>query len=52
MLKLVTLNLYHDRHRWEERFPLIVDMLRAEQPDVIALQEVHLPLRQAHLIAD
>lgn len=52
MLKLVTLNIYHDRHRWDERIPLIVDLLHAEQPDVVALQEVYFPLRQAHLIAD
>jgi endonuclease/exonuclease/phosphatase family metal-dependent hydrolase len=52
MLKLLTLKIYPDRHRWDERFPLIVDVLRAEQPDIIALQEVHLHLRQADWIAD
>jgi endonuclease/exonuclease/phosphatase family metal-dependent hydrolase len=52
MLKLLTLNIYHDRNRWDDRFPLIVDVLRAEQPDVIALQEVHLHLRQADRIAE
>lgn len=39
-LSLVTLNLYHDRDHWERRRPLVIEGLRALQPDVIALQEV------------
>jgi endonuclease/exonuclease/phosphatase family metal-dependent hydrolase len=50
-MKIVTLNLRHDADRWPERFPLIVEELLAEDPDVIAFQEVALPIRQADLIA-
>lgn len=39
-LKLVTLNLYHDKDEWPKRRTQIVDTLAALQPDVIALQEV------------
>ena len=50
-LKLATLNILHNRLRWEERIGLIADALRAEQPDVIALQEVHLESQQAEILA-
>ncbi|NJL55811.1 hypothetical protein HC928_11920 [bacterium] len=50
-MKLITLNLRHDVDRWPERLPMIVDMLRHEAPDVIALQEVALDIQQAELIA-
>lgn len=36
----VTLNLWHDQHDWPARRAVIVDTLRALQPDVILLQEV------------
>src|SRR5690606_35901617 len=39
-LTVVTLNIYHDRDGWEQRRPLVIEGLRALQPDVIALQEV------------
>ncbi len=39
-LRVVTLNLYHDRADWPARLPLVVDQLRALDADVIALQEV------------
>ena len=39
-LKLVTLNLYHDKDDWPQRRTQIVDTLAVLQPDVIALQEV------------
>lgn len=51
-MKIVTLNLRHDRDRWEERFPLLVDVLDSEQPDVMAFQEVALYIDQAHMIAE
>src|SRR4051812_42749203 len=51
-MKLVTFNLRHDADRWSERFPLVVDELYRLQPDVVGLQEVSLPIKQAHLIAD
>jgi endonuclease/exonuclease/phosphatase family metal-dependent hydrolase len=39
-LRVVTLNIYHDKADWAKREPLIVAGLRQQQPDVIALQEV------------
>lgn len=39
-LRVVTLNLYHDKADWPKREPLIVAGLREQQADVIALQEV------------
>ena len=40
MLKIATLNLYHDKDDWPRRRVQIVEGFRREQPDVIALQEV------------
>ena len=37
---IVTFNLYHDKADWPQRRALIVDELRALNPDVIVLQEV------------
>lgn len=39
-LRVVTLNIYHDKAEWPKRLPLIVEQLRALDADVIALQEV------------
>lgn len=54
-MKLVTLNLWHDKGDWPKRKALIVAGLRELDPDVIALQEVlqheGLP-NQAKTIAD
>ncbi len=54
-LGLLTLNLWHNRGDWEARLPLIVDGIRALDPDVVVLQEVlqndTLP-NQARTIAD
>lgn len=49
-MKFITLNLRATANRWQERFPIIVDLLHAEQPDFVGLQEVHLQVQQAHLI--
>ncbi len=49
--KLLTLNLRHDADRWPERRPLLAAALAAHAADVIAFQEVALPIRQADLIA-
>ena len=50
MIKVITLNLRFTADRWQERFPMIVDLLHAEQPDFVGLQEVALKVQQAHLI--
>lgn len=39
-LRVVTLNLYHDKAEWPKRLPLIIEQVRALDADVIALQEV------------
>ncbi|KLJ02025.1 endonuclease/exonuclease/phosphatase family protein [Luteimonas sp. FCS-9] len=39
-LDVVTLNIYHDKADWPKRLPLIVEQLRALDPDIVALQEV------------
>lgn len=52
MMKIVTLNLRHNQDRWDERFPLVVEALYQEQADLIGLQEVWMPIQQAHLIAN
>jgi endonuclease/exonuclease/phosphatase family metal-dependent hydrolase len=39
-LRVATWNLWWRFANWEERLPLVVDRLRAAEPDVIALQEV------------
>src|SRR5262252_240144 len=45
--RVVTLNLEQDHKRWEERRPLIVEGMRALEPDIIALNEVSIPLQTA-----
>lgn len=40
ILKVATLNLYHDKDDWPRRRVQIVEEFKREQPDVIALQEV------------
>ena len=49
-MKVITLNLRFTADRWQERFPMIVNLLHAEQPDFVGLQEVALKVQQAHLI--
>lgn len=51
-MKIATLNLRHNTDRWEERLPLVVAALAAAQADVVGLQEVWLPIKQADLIAE
>ncbi len=50
-MKLVSFNLRHNVDRWPERSKLILEELIEEQPDIIAFQEVALPIKQAHWIA-
>lgn len=56
-LSLVTFNIWHNQGDWAARLPLLVAAVRAQNPDVIALQEVledaavGLP-NQARTIAD
>ncbi len=51
-MKIATLNLRHNNDRWEQRMPLVIAALHQTEADVIGLQEVWLPLQQAHVLAD
>ena len=56
-LRLVCFNIWHNQGDWAARLPLLIEAIRAENPDVVALQEVledaavGLP-NQARTIAD
>ncbi|MGV8930172.1 MAG: endonuclease/exonuclease/phosphatase family protein [Brevundimonas sp.] len=39
-LKLVTFNIWHNQGDWAARLPLLAAAIRAEDPDVVGLQEV------------
>ncbi|WP_332660547.1 endonuclease/exonuclease/phosphatase family protein [Brevundimonas sp.] len=39
-LTLVTFNIWHNQGDWAARLPLLIAAIRAENPDVVALQEV------------
>jgi endonuclease/exonuclease/phosphatase family metal-dependent hydrolase len=50
--RVATLNLEQDHKRWELRRELVIEQLGALRPDVLALNEVCMPLRTAHWIRD
>ncbi len=50
--RVATLNLEQDHKRWEKRRELVIEQLGAIKPDVLALNEVCMPLRTAHWIRD
>jgi len=50
--RIATLNLEQDHKRWAQRRELVVEQLGAVRPDVLALNEVCVPLRTAHWIRD
>ena len=43
MVKVVTINILFKMKDWAQRRELLLEGLAAEQPDLIALQEVKLP---------
>jgi endonuclease/exonuclease/phosphatase family metal-dependent hydrolase len=51
MLKTLTLNLRHNEDNWDMRLLLIAELLQDQQPDIIAFQEVWLPISQADFLA-
>jgi endonuclease/exonuclease/phosphatase family metal-dependent hydrolase len=51
-MRVVTLNLLRDLTRWDERKQLLLAEFERLQPDVIALQEVALPLNTAQWLAE
>jgi endonuclease/exonuclease/phosphatase family metal-dependent hydrolase len=48
--RVVTLNLEQDHKRWPARRPLIEAELARLRPDIVALNEVSVPLQTAHLL--
>src|ERR1700748_1667979 len=50
--RVVTLNLEQDHKRWSDRLPLISTEIAGLRPDVIALNEVCVPLQTARLLRD
>ena len=50
--RVATLNLEQDHKRWRLRRELVIEQLGAVRPDVLALNEVCVPLRTAHWIRD
>jgi endonuclease/exonuclease/phosphatase family metal-dependent hydrolase len=51
-LRIATLNMEQDHKRWELRRGLVADQIAALEPDVVALNEVCVPLRTAHWVRD
>ena len=49
-MKILTLNLRHNNDYWEQRRPLVVDLIQEHQPDIIGFQEVWMSIQQADLI--
>jgi beta-glucosidase len=45
-MRILTFNLQHDKNQWEDRFPLVIEMLMRCNADVIAFQEIALKTRQ------
>jgi hypothetical protein len=50
--RIVTLNLEQDHKRWSDRHPLISAEIAGLRPDVIAFNEVSVPLQTARLLRD
>jgi len=51
-INIVTINVLADLSRWEKRRSLLVQGLIASNPDLVALQEIHLPHNPAQWLAD
>ena len=51
-LTVATLNILNDLRRWDERKRLIVEGFKHHKPDLIALQEVSVPAKNAEWLAE
>jgi endonuclease/exonuclease/phosphatase family metal-dependent hydrolase len=49
-VRVATLNLRNASDRWLERAPLLLDQFAELSPDVIGVQEIHVPTRQGEWI--
>ena len=45
-VKVATINLYSRAGRWKERRHLLIEQIVEAVPDLVSLQELHLPIRQ------
>ena len=52
MFRIVTINLEQNHKRWAERHPLISAELAALKPDIIAFNEVCVPIQSAETLRD
>jgi endonuclease/exonuclease/phosphatase family metal-dependent hydrolase len=52
MFRIATINLEQDRKRWTERHKLISAELAALRPDIIAFNEVCVPIQSAKILRD
>jgi endonuclease/exonuclease/phosphatase family metal-dependent hydrolase len=52
MFRIVTINLEQDRKRWTERHKLISAELAELRPDIIAFNEVCVPIQSAKILRD
>jgi endonuclease/exonuclease/phosphatase family metal-dependent hydrolase len=52
MFRVVTINLEQDHKRWPERHKLITAELAALRPDIIAFNEVCVPIQSAKILRD
>jgi len=48
--RVVTLNLEQDHKRWEARRPLIAEEIGRLRPDILAFNEVSVPLQTARTL--
>ncbi len=49
-LKVMTINIRHNKDYWEERFPMIADEIVRLEPDLIGLQEVLIGIGQSRTL--
>lgn len=47
---VATINLHNRADRWKERRHLLIDQIIETKPDLISLQEIHLPIRQGNWV--
>lgn len=52
ILKVMSINIRHNKDFWDERFPLIADEIVRLQPDLIGLQEVHIGTDQSQVLLE
>jgi len=51
-MKVLTFNLRHNNDYWDERKPLVIELIQKLQPEIIGFQEVWMSIQQAHQILE